>query len=95
MKVQEYVDMVTAADQTRENLAIFDPGAGQRRLSKFSDQLTAFNHVLAVQLGPGEPDTEAVFNQASRTAATKVLDWIEREQLLTEKAIAHYRALIG
>ena len=96
MKVKDYVGMVTAAEQTRVNLAIFDPGAGYRRQQELYSRMKEVNRVFVQQFGRGsQPPMEAELNEASIRAATPVLEFIISEELLDTEGIKSCRTFLS
>lgn len=96
MKVKDYVGIVKAADQTRANLAIFDPGAGYRRQQELYSKMEAANRVFVQQFGRGsQPPMDAELNEASRRAATPVLEFIISEELLDTEGIKSCRTFLS
>lgn len=96
MKVKDYVDIVTAAERTRANLAIFDPGAGYRRRQELYSRLEAAKRVFVQQFGSGnQPPMEAELNPALRRAATPVLEYIISEELLATEGIEHCKMFLS
>lgn len=96
MNVKDYVKIVAVAEQTRANLAIFDPGAGYRRQQELYSRLETTNRVFVQQFGSGsQPPMEAELNETSRRAATPVLDFIISEELLDAEGIKNCRSFLS
>ena len=96
MNVKDYVGIVKAAEQTRVNLAIFDPGAGYRRQQELYSRMGVANRVFVQQFGSGsQPPMEAELNEASRQATTPVLEFIISEELLDAEGIKNCRSFLS
>jgi hypothetical protein len=95
MKVKDYMAMVLAAEGTRRTFAIIDVTTGIIRQRELYHHLEEANRIFVAQLGSGDPDPEIEFNDDSRQAATKVLNYIEMERLLTNDGISHYKNLLN
>ena len=93
MKVKEYIGMVKVAEQTRVNLAIFDPAAGIRQQQGLYAKMEGANNVFRDQFR-SKPYPKAELNSASKQAVARVLDYIALEELLTADRVTHYRSLL-